>query len=339
MTIIYFILVLSTVIFIHELGHFLFAKKAGIYVYEFCIGMGPQIFKFKRKNDETIYALRLFPIGGFCSLAGESNIEDEKVPKGSKLQDKTWFQKFMTVIGGVLFNFIFAVIIFFIIGLFNGNPVNNPTVGEVSTGSAAESAGIKNGEVILKIDDVSVSNVDRFLLEYQIRVGEEIHLTTDKGEYFISPLVNEKEQFVYGFSLSDEKSYGFLEAIEYGFTKFLNIIEQMFIIIVYLFTGNLSLNTLSGPIGIFDVVGQSANEGILNIIFLIGYLSVNVGIINLLPIPAFDGGRLVFLVIELITKKPISPRIENIIHFVGFVFLMGLMVIITYNDILRFFVN
>ncbi len=336
MTIIYFILVLSTVIFIHELGHFIFAKKAGIYVYEFCIGMGPQIFKFKRKNDETIYALRILPIGGFCSLAGESNEEDPNIPKNSRLQDKTWFQKFMTVIGGVLFNFIFAIIIFFIIGLVNGKPENKPTIVDIQEWSSIYGL-VDEGSVITKIDGVSVSNVDRFLLEYQIRLGQEITITTDEGDFKIVHQMNENDQPVYGFGLSNEVEYGFLEAIEYGFTKFANLVEQMALIVVYLFTGDLELSSLSGPVGIFDVVGQSAKAGFMTVIFLVAYLSINVGFINLLPIPAFDGGRLVFLLIELITRKPVSPKIENIIHFVGFILLMILMVVITYNDIVRFF--
>ena len=119
MTLIYFILILSATIFVHELGHFIFAKKAGIYVYEFCIGMGPRIFKFKRKNDETEYGIRLLPIGGFCAMAGEDTIEDDNVPKEKKLQAKTWGQRFMTMVAGVMFNFIFAIILLFIITSVN----------------------------------------------------------------------------------------------------------------------------------------------------------------------------------------------------------------------------
>ncbi len=339
MSIIYFILVLSIVVFIHELGHFVFAKRAKIYVYEFSIGMGPQIFKFKRKNDETVYSIRLFPIGGFCSLAGEAIEDDKDLPKNSKLQDKTWMQRFLTIIAGVMFNFIFAIFIFFCVGLFTGIPNNKPVVSQVVEDSPAYIAGIETGENIIAINGKKTNNTDRFLIEYQVRYGEELIITTTENEYTIFPVSNEDGSFSYGFGLDSSIEYGFFEAVKYGFTKFFSLIEQMFVIIAYLITGTLSLNSLSGPIGIFNVVGASAAAGFLSIINLIAYLSINVGFINLLPIPAFDGGRIIFLIIEKIKGSPISSKVENYIHTIGFIFLMALMVVITYNDIVRFIIN
>lgn len=340
MTLIYFIIILSVTIFVHELGHFIFAKKAGIHVYEFCIGMGPRIFKWTRKNDETEYGIRIFPIGGFCAMAGEDVEIDENVPVEKRLQSKTWMQKFLTIVAGVMFNFIFAIIILFIIGLINGNPNNKPIVGDVSNNSYA--AGLQSGDLIKEVNGVKVNNTDRFMLEYQIHYGKDLNLTVirDSKEVEIN-ITPEKtnDSFQYGFSLNNEIEKGFFEAIKYAFTKFLSLISQMYITILYLCTGKLSLSNLAGPIGIYNIVGESAKAGFVNLIYLTGYLSINVGVINLLPLPAFDGGRLLFLIIEKIIRKPINPKVENIIHSIGFFLLMILMIAITYNDIIRFIIK
>lgn len=342
MTIIYFILVLSITIFIHELGHFIFAKKAGIYVYEFCVGMGPRIIKWKRKNDETEYGIRLFPIGGFCSMAGEEVEVDEKVPIDKRLQSKTWLQRFLTVVAGVMFNFIFAIVIFFIFGLFNGNPNNTPLIKEVSLESPAYVSGIQKGDIITKINNVKVNTIDRLMIEYQVVYGSELNLEVKRDNEILNIKINPiqvDDGYIYGFSLDDSVEKGFIPAIKYAFGNFISLINQMVVIISYLFTGKLSLSSLSGPIGIYNIVGQSAQAGLLEVIYLIGYLSLNVGFINLLPIPAFDGGRILFLIIEKIRRKPIKANVENMIHSIGFILLMILMIIITYNDIVRFIIK
>lgn len=342
MTIIYFVLVLSVTIFIHELGHFIFAKKAGIYVYEFCIGMGPRILKFKRKNDETEYGLRLFPIGGFCSMAGESVEVDDKVPENRRLQSKTWLQKFLTVVAGVMFNFIFAIIIFFIVGLVSGYPNNDPIIKEVSKDTPAYVSGLQPGDEIVRVNGVKVNTIDRLMIEYQVGYGETLELDVKRGNQTLDIKVEPvkvEEGYLYGFSLDDSIETGFIAAVKYAFGNFASLINQMAVIITYLFTGKLSLSSLSGPIGIYNIVGESAEAGLINVIYLIGYLSINVGFINLLPIPAFDGGRILFLIIEKIIRKPIKPNVENMIHNIGFILLMILMIAITYNDIVRFIIK
>ena len=346
MTFIYFILILSVTIFVHELGHFIFAKRAGIYVYEFCIGMGPRIFKFKRKNDETEYGIRLFPIGGFCAMAGEDVKDDDDIPKERKLQSKTWLQKFLTVVAGVMFNFIFAILLLFIIGLINGNPNNKPIVSSVPNNGPSYIAGLRVGDEITKLNGVKINTIDRLMIEYQINYGQTLELEilrdSERKTIEIVPNAIETEQettYQYSFALDGSVEKGFFAAIEYAITKFLSLIEQMFVTIIYLFNGKLSLSNLSGPVGIYNIVDQSASAGILSLISLTSLLSVNVGFINLLPIPAFDGGRILFLIIEKIRRKPIKPSVENIIHAVGLVLLMILMVIVTYNDIMRFIIK
>lgn len=342
MTLIYFIIILSVTIFVHELGHFLFAKKAGIHVYEFCIGMGPRIFKWNRKNDETEYGIRLFPIGGFCAMAGEGAEEDKKVPKEKLLQSKTWLQKFLTIVAGVMFNFIFALIILFIVGLISGKPNNKPIVEHVDVGSIAYFSGLQSGDLIKEINGVKVKTIDRLLIEYQIYYGEDLNLTVirESEESKINIKAGDlNKDFQYGFSLNSDVETGFIAAIKYAFSKFVSLINQMYITILYLCTGKLSLSNLSGPIGIYNIVAESAKDGIIKLIYLTGYLSINVGVINLLPLPAFDGGRLLFLIIEKVIGRPIDSKVENIIHSIGFVLLMILMIAITYNDIFRFIIK
>ena len=346
MTLIYFILVLSITIFIHELGHFIFAKRAGIYVYEFCIGMGPRIFKFKRKNDETEYGIRILPIGGFCAMAGEDTLDDENVPKEKKLMNKTWSQRFMTMVAGVMFNFIFAIILLFIIGLINGNLNNKPAVISVPNDGPAYLAGLRVDDVIIKLNNVKINTIDRLMIEYQINYGKPIELEVLRDDeilrFTITPETIESDggtSYQYDFALDGSIEKGFFEAIEYAVTKFLSLIEQMFVTFAYLFTGKLSLSNLSGPVGIYNIVGQSAQAGILSLISLTSLLSINVGFINLLPIPAFDGGRILFLIIEKIRRKPVKPEIENRIHAVGLILLMILMIVVTYNDIVRFIIK
>jgi len=300
--------------------------------------MGPRLIKWTRKNDETEYGIRLFPIGGFCSMAGENIEIDENVPKDKLLQSKTWGQKFMTIVAGVMFNFIFAFIILFIVGLINGNPNTKPIVSNV-----LENSVLKSGDLILEVNDIKVKNIDRFMLEYQVNYGKNLELTIlrdDKQlDIEIEPKVLEDGTYQYGFGLNEDVEKGFFEAIKYAFTKFVSLISQMYLTVFYLFTGKISLSNLSGPIGIYNIVGQSAKLGIVNLIYLTGYLSINVGVINLLPLPAFDGGRLLFLIIEKIIRKPVNPKVENIIHTIGFALLMLLMVAITYNDIIRFIIK
>ena len=345
MTIVYFILILGIIVFVHEFGHFIFAKRAGVYVYEFSIGMGPQIFKWKRKNDETEYSIRLFPIGGFVQMAGESVEIDENVPKEKRLQSKTWFQRFMTVIAGIMFNFILAIVILFIVGLINGAPQNKAYVSYVDPAGNAKISGLTEGSRITKIDGVKVNTYDRLLLEYQVRIGEDITFEVIDSNNEIKTLTitpqeiteNDVVTYKYGFNLSDNVDKGFFSALKYAFTKTWSLIEQMFFTIIYLCTGKLSLSNLSGPVGIFTVVGDAAETGFINLIYLLGFISINVGFINLLPLPAFDGGHILFLIIEKIKGSPVNPKVENIIHSIGFFLLMLLMVVITYNDIIRLF--
>lgn len=342
-TLLYFFIVLGVTVLIHEFGHYLFAKKAGIYVYEFSIGMGPRLFKWKRKNDETEYSIRLLPIGGYVAMAGEQIEVDEEIPIEKRMQSKTWLQRFMTVIAGVLFNFVLAVVVFFIVAFIMGAPQQKPYVGEVTKNDPAYMAGLETGDLITKVGKRKVSSNDLFLLEYQVNIGKPIELTVKKADgsikvLTINPRVEKKEDtevYHYGFGLSSERKHGIWASLKYAFTYVFQLIQQMIFVLWYLITGKLGLNSLSGPVGIFNIVGQSAKAGFINVVYLLGFISANVGFMNLLPIPAFDGGRLLFMVIEKIKGSPVNPKVENTIHTVGLALLMILMLYITFNDIIR----
>lgn len=337
-----FILILGVIVLIHEFGHFIFAKKSGIYVYEFSIGMGPRIHKWTRKNDETEYSLRLIPIGGFVQMAGEEIDDDPNVPKNMKFSVKTFGQKFMTVIAGIMNNFILAIVLFFIIALFTGAPQNKAIVGEISEDYPAYTSGLQTGDRILKVNGKDASTYDTLALQLQVNNGKTIKMEVERdGKTETINLKPKKvkqddeDVYKYGFAITDEIQTGFFASVKYAFSKTISLLHQMILIVAYLITGNLNINALSGPVGIFSIVGTAADSGIWSILSLTALLSVNVGLINLLPIPAFDGGRLLFIIIEKIKGKPVDPRLENTIHSIGFFLLMALMILITYNDIIR----
>lgn len=419
MTVIYFILILGITVFIHELGHFLFAKKYGVYVYEFSLGMGPRLFKFNRKNDETDYCIRLFPIGGFVQMAGEEVEVDEKIPQEKRLQSKTAFQRFMIMVAGVMMNFLLAFVLLFFIGLFNTVSLNNVYVN----GSAVNN--LNDGDKIVEVNGHFVNNYDKLALELTIAGNKQFDVVVkdkdgNRKDVKVSPIAIGKSNLIYqkdygfevkdliisksnlsnvfegeevvavegikvttylelirelskvndefmltlktkdgkikevgitvkenkedtllgnsyGFYIAGEETKGFIGAIKYAFTKFFSTVEQMIFTVVYLITGDISLSMLSGPVGIFSIVGEAGKAGFASIVSLLCLICVNVGFINFLPLPAFDGGHILFIIIEKIKGSRINPKVENTIHNIGFILLMLLMLLVTYNDIIRLF--
>lgn len=347
MTLIYFILILGLTVFIHELGHFIFAKKNGVYCYEFSLGMGPKLYSFRRKNDETEYSLRLLPIGGYVQMAGEEIEEDKDLPKDRQMQSKTVWQRFTIVVAGAINNFILGLILLFLMGLFYGTPETKPYIDNVDTKYNAYKVNIREGDIIKKMNGKKVSTIDDVMLEFQlIEQGSSVKFTIEdkngkEKNVSVKPtkVKNEDgtESYIYGLGFSTKTNKGFINSIKYSFSKFGSICRSMFKVIGNLFTGNLGLNSLSGPVGIYNVVGEQSKQGFQNVIYLAAYISINVGFVNLIPFPAFDGGRALFLIIEKIRKKPIDQKTENIIHTIGFGLLMLLIIVITINDIIRIF--
>ena len=343
-----FVLILSVIVAIHEFGHFIFAKLMGVYVYEYAIGMGPKIWSHKPKNSETVYSIRAIPLGGFCSLAGEDTESDDeqKVPKSKRLQSKKPWQRFLIMFMGPGFNFLLSFVVILTISFIWGSRTYAPILSDVKENTPAYTSGLREGDKVLYIGKHKIKTIDDITL--YLTLTDKTKPTTFKVEkkdktietYKVKPKktkVNKKTTYVYGVGIKTEKTRGFFKAIKYTFVKMGALFRQMFVTIEALFTGGVSVSDLSGPVGIYSIVGQYAKSGVGDLLFLMAYLSINVGFLNLLPIPAFDGGHILFILIEIIRRKPLKPEVENMIHTVGLFLLMLLMVYVTINDILRLF--
>jgi regulator of sigma E protease len=344
-TLIILILVLSIIVFIHEFGHFIAAKKQGVHVSEFAIGMGPKIFSFRRKNDETLYSLRLFPLGGFNAIAYDKESSPE-LRDDQVLESKSYLGRFSVLIMGIIFNFLLAILFLFINGLLYGSPETSPHVGEVVKDSPAYVAGLKSDDLVLKVDGKSVSSWNDILLETHF--GEEEKSFTflvlrggKEKKIVISPQYKENEdgdmQPSFGFTARQDREKGFFAALKYGFVGTYNETLNVFKVLGKLVTGKIGAENLSGPIGVFSVIDNSKESGLENIIYLTAYLSINIAIINLLPIPVFDGGRILLLLIEKIKGGKINPKIETYLNNIGAILLILLMLYVTLNDIFKLF--
>ena len=345
LNIILFIIILGFIVLVHEGGHFFFAKMTGVHVFEFSIGMGPVVFK-KIAKDKTQYSIRAFPIGGFVSLAGEDPSEEvREETKGKNLQDKTVFQRFLVMFAGVFNNFVSAFLILIIAGILLGAPSTKPYVSGVKENSPAEEVGIKTGDLITNINGHKIKYRDDIALYLAVEdLSKPLNISVENNGIKKDLTLNAKkekkygkERYIIGVELNPKKEGGFINSVKYAYNEFFAIIKQMYVVIINLFTGGVHLNELSGPVGIYSVVGQMSKEGITALLYLTALLSINVGVINLLPFPAFDGGRILFLIIEKIKGKPVDPKIENTIHSIGFILLMILMIYVTFNDILKLF--
>ncbi len=342
-TLIILIFVLGIIIFIHEFGHFLAAKKVGVYVDEFSIGMGPKIWESKRKKGKTKYSLRLLPIGGFVAMANTES-ESSSVKKEEILENKSFIKRFLVLVMGIIFNFVLTILLLFINGAIYGSPDTKASVGEVTQNSAAYNSGLMKNDVITSVNGVSTSSWDDVLLEITVKEALEsytfvVDRNGEEKEIVIIPLEEKdedgKERKVFGFAVGTHKNYGLSEAVKYAFRDFSNMFKSLFRILGNLFTGKIAVDNLSGPIGIYTVIDQIKSKGLENIIYLIAYLSINVGIINLIPIPVFDGGRILLLIIEKIINKRIPEKVESIINTAGVFLLIALMLYVTLNDILK----
>lgn len=344
-TLILFVIILGITIFVHELGHFLFAKASGVYIYEFALGFGPVVFK-KIAKDGTQYSIRAIPLGGFVSMAGEEVSYDSEKHRGKNMQDKSFWQRFLIMFMGVGNNFIFAFIILLLIGFIFGASNLDPIITDVSDNYPAAVAGLSKNDRVLAINGHKVRYIDDISLYMTLANLEEpleFKVKKENGSiktYNIKATKveeNDEESYIVGITLSKQVEKGFFNSFEFAFKQEMSLLKQMFVVLKSLFTGNLSLNKLSGPVGIYSIVDQYKELGINALLYLLALLSINVGVINLIPLPAFDGGRILFLIIEKVKGSPINPKIENTIHSIGFILLMLLMVYITFNDILKLF--
>ena len=346
LTLLLFILILGIIILVHEFGHFIWAKKFGVHIYEFSIGMGPVILS-KKGKDGINYNLRAFPIGGFVQMAGEVYEDDEKIPKEKFMCNKPWIQRVIILVAGVVNNFLLALVLLFFYGLIWGVTSLKPVVKETLPDYPMAEAGIVAGDTIVSINGYDVKTWDKAQIVLAFKNKNDYYTFEIQHEdgsldtFKVTPKVEKtedgEETKVFGVSIDTEAKQGLWSSIKFAFQKFGSVVESMALTVGSLFTGKLSLSSLSGPVGIYQVVDQGVTLGLSYIIYILAFLSINVGFINILPFPAFDGGRVLFMIIEKIIGRPVDSKIENIFHTIGFILLMILMIYITFQDILRLF--
>lgn len=338
------ILVFGSCILIHEFGHFITAKKSGVKVMEFAIGMGPKLLG--RKKGETLYSLRLFPIGGYCAMLGEDETSDD--PRAF-CNIHVW-KRILIVVAGALFNFILAFVLSIVLLSLAG--VNTNEIRAVSENSAAEEIGIEAGDRIIYLDGSRIYNFREISVYMQfVDSGDPIEIVIERnGERMTKSIVPKKvegkEVYLLGVSGGYRKASGPLEVISYSFLEVRYWIKTTFFSLKQLITGHVGVKDLSGPVGIGsamnDVIEEAQEAGgaidvFLNVINFCILLTANLGVMNLLPLPALDGGRLVFLLIEAVTRKKVPADKEAMVHAVGMILLFGLMAVVMLQDIIKLF--
>ena len=340
MNIVIALIIFGIIVLIHEFGHFLFAKLSGVKVVEFSVGMGPRIFSVKGK--ETKYSLKLLPLGGSCAMYGED--DDEDAP--GSFNSAPLLGRIATIAAGPIFNFILAFLVAIFIVANVG--VDKPVISGFVSGLPAESSGLMVGDEIKEINGKKVDfyrNVSTYLFLNQ---GKDIVLTVKRNgneekTVNISPVYSEENsQYMIGIRSSGyQKLNNPLEIIKYSVLEVKFTISLTVESLAHLIKGKVDVGEVSGPVGIVSMIGDTVNESkpygifvvLLSLSQMVLLLSANLGVMNLLPLPALDGGRLIFLFLEAIFRRPLNRKVEGYIHLAGFALLMLLMVFVMFNDI------
>jgi regulator of sigma E protease len=331
------VVIVGVLVFFHELGHFLAAKAANMYVQEFALGMGPALVSVQR--GETKYSLRLLPIGGFLRVAGEeATAAGIAVPEARRYDKKTVLQRMIFVAGGSFMNFLLAALIFASIFMFVGVPSNQPVLGTVNEGWPAAQAGLQPGDRILRIGDAAITTWPDLQRAVTQSAGQPLVFVVRRGEQELSVLVTPRRdeatnRLLVGVSPKNER-FGPLTAVFLGVREMANLTAEILSVIGRMLTGRLPAEG-AGPIGMVVMVGEVARTGIANLLSFAAIISIQLGLFNLLPIPALDGSKLVFLALERLRGRPVDPEKENMIHLIGFVLLMFLIVLVTFGDLRR----
>ena len=333
MTIIYAILIFCMLIFVHEFGHFITAKACGVKVNEFAIGMGPAFFQ--RERGETTYSLRVFPIGGFCAMEGED--EDSDDPRA--FNNKPAWQRAIVLAAGSAMNVITCIVLLVAVYLIVGAATT--TIGTVSDGYPAQEAGIRAGDRLVSIECSEIKTWNDVSLNVPGEEAGTVKVVVDRDGKELTFNVGTKyneESGRYILGVKTKVVHSPVQAVAGGFKGTWNLTKFMYSTLKQLFTGEVSTKELSGPVGIVYAVNTTASTGFMNVVYLAALLSLNLAIINMLPFPALDGGRLLFLAIRKITGRRVTDKMEGYVHLAGMVCLFALMIYVTFNDVIRFII-
>lgn len=346
-----FVIVLGVLIFFHELGHFLVARLFGVGVEKFSLGFGPRIFG--KKIGITDYRISAIPLGGYVKMVGEepdADVDPERVPLS--FTHKSVWKKILIVAAGPFFNVLLAVLIFYGIFLFSGNIVLKPVIGEVQENSPAMAAGLQSGDVIQRIEGQPVDSWDAMAGLISGSKGEPLQVVVTRDgqlrELTVRPELRKTKnifgedvpRYVVGITAAGEvhtQALGPFESIGQSVVQTYKIVELTVVSVIKIIEGTVSTKTIGGPIMIAELAGQQAKQGVLNLLFFIALISVNLAILNILPIPVLDGGHLLFFFIELIIGRPVSIRVREVAQQAGMFVLILLMIFVFYNDITRVF--
>jgi regulator of sigma E protease len=346
-----FIIVLGVLIFFHEFGHFLIARLFGVGVEKFSLGFGPRLFG--KKIGITDYRFSAIPLGGYVKMVGEepdAEIAPEDLPLS--FTHKHVAKRMLIVAAGPVFNILLAVIIFFGIFLVSGTFIMKPSIGSVREGSPAAAAGLEKGDLITRINGSEISSWDEMAEIINASAGSPLSIAIQRQESILNFSITPEQvptqnifgeniqRFVIGITASGEsfsKRLNFFEALSESLLQSYRVTELMVVIIAKLIKGDISTDTLGGPIMIAQMAGDSAKAGVGSLIFFIALISINLAIINLLPIPVLDGGHLLFFLIEAIKGNPVSIKVREVAQQVGLFILILLMILVFYNDISRIF--
>ena len=321
------IFVFGLLVFFHELGHFVVAKLSDIKVNEFSLGFGPQIIGIKSK--ETHYSIRILPFGGYVKMEGE----DSQTNDPRAFNNKSPLTRLGVILAGPLMNFVLAILLLAIIGFFSGVTSTQVTV---TPGDPAELSGIQNYDKIYAIDNYRVNSWEEVVEIISSKPNQEITVTVIRDGKYIDYSVKTKvepgtQRGIIGIKTVIQK-HSIIESIKYGFEKTFWILKMILLGIFQMLTGKVKAEIV-GPVGMVHIVGEAAKTGVYQLLYIAAIISANLGMFNLFPVPALDGGRGIFLMVEMLRGKPVEPEKEGLIHFIGFALLMFLMIIVLFKDL------
>ncbi len=348
-----FIVVLGVLIFFHELGHFLFARMFNVGVEKFSLGFGPRIFGWKA--GITDYRISAIPLGGYVKMVGEDpTVEMDPKDIPFSFTHKHVLKKLLIVAAGPLFNVLLAMLIFLTIFLFSGTYILRPTIGNVQENLPAHESGLQTGDLVTAIDGQAISTWEEMAERITASNGRPLVFSIQRQGQGISleiTPVAQKAKNLFGEDIDryfigvasagdvENRKLGLGESVIESVRQTYNIAELTVVSIAKLIKGKISTKTIGGPIMIAELAGQQAREGALNFVFLIALLSINLAIINFLPIPVLDGGHILFFLIEIVIGRPVNIRTREIAQQAGIFILIMLMILVFYNDISRIFTS